>query len=975
MSTERFDPSDLIGSEGDAGGTQRFDGNIISSEASLSANKNNSAGTQRIDGSVISSETTLAVTVDTSKGFLLDNKQYNVIKLIASSGEAEIFLVEEGGKQQVLKYYFSNYKPKDEVIKKLQRINRPDIIYPLAYGYHQDRFWEINEYMTGGTLNEVLPLRDTSRFKELVDRISEAIHYCHTNRIIHRDIKPVNIFFRYPDRREIVLGDFGIASPLQDGEDYRVTTVARTTTYAAPELFTNINNYTTLDNSVDYYALGISLLEAWKGEDPFRGISQFNIMRIKNEGRVQMPADINKEIEMLIKGLITTEPPKRWGYEEIRKWLRGEPVKVYYQTHEATFKPYEFDQVQGIYVKDPKELAFYIDRYPQKGKLQLYSGMISRWVESASQDLYSELYNIVEKQFPKDEEAGIAKAIYLLDKDRPFKSYDGSEWYSPADLGAHIEQHAAFYKTELSKPAAKLYLFLETKGFQDRADKYRKYYSSLPVDKAFNLVVLDLQDQVLLIEGQVFSNLNQLTSAAAGLQQRIINAIADPDSKLSAWLDSMHNHLADNLNRWRLLDDLDLVTLKYALKTGGFSVAGKEVFNEKELHQLMQELPGLFTTDADAETNRDEADYWLVNYQESSFLTVITDNRFLMSPDRTFEQFAGLYEFLLEDHDSSDPFSITASIAGDLPHLMGNDRNKLKKITEISYPSYAKYMGVYKKNKVYATESLYDIVAHIKTIYAVYPELGGEVLLSINNEMDSFVHEDFVKLQKNSTYFDMLSNHLRDFLKNSVTGISTSLPYYKHWDKEQQLIARRSALIEHELDKELDKEQGTINKKFNEYFEGQLNYLDKGKHFHMIFTRSLGWAIALIFFLIAWNSSGFSASFISPRTSFIVYGVLVLIGTRLLINYVKRRRPNAGLGMVLDPLHRFVGKTLYRPILKKIKNDPDNAIVKKTQLPRQNELLKAAEINKGKRYDKLFEERVRIILLPDADLDAELAKS
>ncbi|HRE50073.1 MAG TPA: protein kinase [Flavitalea sp.] len=950
MSTERFDsPGKIIGSHAEEAKTTRIDSAIISADAPVSS--------------------------PAAKSYQLNNKLYNVVRQIASSGEAELFLVEEGGKQQVLKYYFSNYKPKDEVIRKLQSIRRNDFIVPLDYGYHHDRFWEINEYMEGGTLGDILPVKDIALFKDLVHKITETIHACHSNNIIHRDIKPVNIFFRHPDRQEIVLGDFGIASPVQDGENYRVTTVARTSTYAAPELFTNIDNYTTLDNKVDYYALGISLLEMWIGDDPFKGIMQFNIMRIKTEGRVSIPPDIHPDIEMLIKGLITTEPPKRWGYEEVKKWLRGEPVKVHYQTQNIKFAPYDFDAVQGIQVNNPRELAHHMERNPQKAAKQLYSHSISEWIKTASQDMYSEVFDIVERAYPNTSEdnisAGITKTIYLLDKDRAFKSYDGSEWQTPQDLGAHIEQHAGFYKNELSNPAAKLYLFLEARGFQERADKYRRYYKNHPADKAFNLVILDLQDNKLKIDGHSLDNINQLTATPGPLAQKIVNEVADGNSKVSIWLDINFNHLADDINRWRHLNNYTVKTLSYALHTGGLRIADGEAMNPQEFYQLIDTSPELITTDPDAANNRQNADYWLRHYQKSSLLQIIVQNDFLGRDDLSPSQFEAIYEYLLTGKTDKNPFEITIMICRQIQKLTAGNNEAVQVVVNMAKPAYHRFMDEHRQTKVYATESLYDIVGFIRKINEVYPALASETLLSLDAKLSAFIHEDFNNLKNNSEYFDILRGHVKTFLQNSVAPINNDLPYYQHWQKEQQLIERQSSALEFQIAAEQKKEEAEILQKFKQFvttsIENQINYLEKGKTFYIIFVKTITWLIIIVCMLIAYAEPQAMSSMIG--TAVILFLVMTFITRR-----VRRRRPHNGLGIIFDPLHKLMGKLLYRPVLKKMRADKNSALNNQMAKAQMTELEKSNEKFKGKKFNLLFEERARVILLPQAQLENELAK-
>src|SRR5579859_4217541 len=104
MSTERFD-SDLpvIGSGADTGATIRVDAGIISSALPM--------GTERLDGGIISADPPRAGGMEANGNiraddhFLLSGKRYDKKRLIAHSGEADIYEITDGGKSLVLKYY------------------------------------------------------------------------------------------------------------------------------------------------------------------------------------------------------------------------------------------------------------------------------------------------------------------------------------------------------------------------------------------------------------------------------------------------------------------------------------------------------------------------------------------------------------------------------------------------------------------------------------------------------------------------------------------------------------------------------------------------------------------------------------------------------------------------------------------------------------------------------------------------------
>ena len=64
-------------------------------------------------------------------------------------------------------------------------------------------------------------------------QLLDAMEYCHSNRVIHRDLKLGNIFLS--DNLDIKVGDFGLAGKLAPFED-RKKTICGTPNYVAPEI-------------------------------------------------------------------------------------------------------------------------------------------------------------------------------------------------------------------------------------------------------------------------------------------------------------------------------------------------------------------------------------------------------------------------------------------------------------------------------------------------------------------------------------------------------------------------------------------------------------------------------------------------------------------------------------------------------------------------------------------------------------------
>ena len=109
---------------------------------------------------------------------------------------------------------------------------------------------------------------EIKEFLRLAIRISEAVGELHKRRLIHKDLKPANVFVD-PELDRIWLTGFGIASRLAreqralDAPQF----IAGTLAYMAPEQTGHTNR--SIDSRSDLYALGVTLYELLTGSLPF----------------------------------------------------------------------------------------------------------------------------------------------------------------------------------------------------------------------------------------------------------------------------------------------------------------------------------------------------------------------------------------------------------------------------------------------------------------------------------------------------------------------------------------------------------------------------------------------------------------------------------------------------------------------------------------------------------------------------------
>jgi serine/threonine-protein kinase len=168
--------------------------------------------------------------------------------------------------------------------RKTGNFSHPNIVTVYELGDDKGIPYIVMELVEGDPLDkliaaeEQLPLAE--RLRIMAD-VCSALGYAHGQNVIHRDVKPANIFVQ-PDGR-VKLLDFGIARPEERKEqDLSLTRRGRilgTVEYMAPEQLTG----KPLDRRSDIFAAGVVLYQLVCGELPFSGDEIVLMRRILNE--------------------------------------------------------------------------------------------------------------------------------------------------------------------------------------------------------------------------------------------------------------------------------------------------------------------------------------------------------------------------------------------------------------------------------------------------------------------------------------------------------------------------------------------------------------------------------------------------------------------------------------------------------------------------------------------------------------------
>jgi serine/threonine protein kinase len=217
-------------------------------------------------------------------GHVVD-RRYRVRREIARGAVGVVYEADHGylGRPVALKLLLPEQRrvedTKVRLIYEAQALNavrHPSIVDVLDAGIDEAYGpFLVTELLSGRTLEGLLTARrkigvEESRVIGL--RLCDALGYAHSRGVIHRDIKPGNVFVARAEngREYLKLFDFGIARFERPGNRKLTAqgTVMGTPEYMSPE---QLHASEDVNERSDVYALGITLFECLTGTVPFEG--------------------------------------------------------------------------------------------------------------------------------------------------------------------------------------------------------------------------------------------------------------------------------------------------------------------------------------------------------------------------------------------------------------------------------------------------------------------------------------------------------------------------------------------------------------------------------------------------------------------------------------------------------------------------------------------------------------------------------
>src|SRR3984893_13050492 len=213
---------------------------------------------------------------------------YRILEEMGRGGMGVIYRARHAPSRRIvaLKRVLNYHSDSRETLMRFQRearaaasLDHPNILPIYDVGATDDGlpFFSMKLASGGSLLDAKESFCDSPRRAvQLLATVSRAVHYAHSQGILHRDLKPGNILL--DARGEPMVSDFGLAKWLDTLSELTCTlTVFGTPGYIAPEQAENAA--ADLTPATDVYSLGAILFELLAGRPPFLGEHAVAVIR------------------------------------------------------------------------------------------------------------------------------------------------------------------------------------------------------------------------------------------------------------------------------------------------------------------------------------------------------------------------------------------------------------------------------------------------------------------------------------------------------------------------------------------------------------------------------------------------------------------------------------------------------------------------------------------------------------------------
>jgi serine/threonine protein kinase len=232
------------------------------------------------------------------------------------------------GRRVALKFLSDELAGDPDATRRLRReaqtvalLNHPHICTVYEVNEHGGRAFIAMEKLEGNNLKALMAKRklQTAEVVDIAIQVADALEAAHAKGVIHRDIKPGNIFVSSQGRVKVL--DFGLAKRVP-AEEHAMTDLQGSTipgrpigtaSYMAPERILQLP----LDGRCDLFSLGVVIYEMATGRLPFTGASPAetvtNILENDPTPLTTLSSDRPGQLHRIVNKLVAKHADDRYG--------------------------------------------------------------------------------------------------------------------------------------------------------------------------------------------------------------------------------------------------------------------------------------------------------------------------------------------------------------------------------------------------------------------------------------------------------------------------------------------------------------------------------------------------------------------------------------------------------------------------------------------------------------------------------------